>query len=284
VVGTTTSRLFHLPAHTMGLRAPPARSRSPQREGRSAGGPSLLGNISVGLSSVGQPVATLTHPSGDSCQVCVFGARILSWKFAGMERLALPPGGEGESGGEGGLRPCGLQEACGLGAEAWTLERMQGDAGAEDEVVVSLFAEVGANAAGGGVSVPIAARQTVSLSQDRLRVELEVANAVDEEGPLKDDPASRVRFGALGFRTAWCAPPSNLGAVGAASVEAALREFGLDLQLEGFTATSFVEAGVGVASACTFDVGAPTAVELGAGEVVTGSITFQRKLDATTGS
>jgi len=50
--------------------------------------PPLAGNINVALGKGDLPVATMSHPSGASCEVVLAGAHVTSWKTTdGVERL-----------------------------------------------------------------------------------------------------------------------------------------------------------------------------------------------------
>lgn len=257
----------------------------------------LAGDVSVSLCPVtGSPIATLAHPDGGSCQVAVCGACVISWRPArdgGIERLlpcertgdkgeadrAPAPAGSAAS-SAGGLRPCNLGL---IPTTAWTVEMLRGRVEQDGPLSVSLFADVaaagfaGADAlaeeqrGSGQLAAPMAARATISLWPERLTVELEVANAAEEE----DLAASSVNLGCCGFAGQCCggaAEDAQMSTTGEApaSPQNPLAGIGLRLETEGF---SSVTASAGASAASTqFEALTPEPIKVAPGQVLSGQI------------
>eukprot|EP00928_Gymnodinium_smaydae_P012195 TRINITY_DN14437_c0_g1_i1.p1 TRINITY_DN14437_c0_g1~~TRINITY_DN14437_c0_g1_i1.p1 ORF type:complete len:246 (+),score=54.15 TRINITY_DN14437_c0_g1_i1:69-806(+) len=219
-----------------------ARSRSPTAAQRL--GSSLAGNVSVSLSSNGQPVATLSHPSGGSCQVLLGAARALSWKTQdGIERLAAvsvdgnAAGADAASGWLGGFGPSGTPFV------AWDIETLAGGVARDDVVSVSVVSEV---AAAGGAK--LVARTTFSLLPSQLSVDLEISNDLE----ASDDDQTAVPV-ACGLRGHLCnpdsgdelSPPPSVEA-GAAAGPALDSALGMAIRLHGFETAVTAEPATGL--------------------------------------
>jgi len=187
--------------------------------------------------------------------------------------------------------------------EAWTVETLRGRTDPEDPLTLSLFAEVpsagamaamaiegAADAAGGaegsaanaaaaellGLGPPaadgIAARAMICLWPDRLSVQLEVANAADEE----DASAPNVELGRCGVEgycsAASSAPQEALESAAAGEVKA-LADIGLRFEAEGFESVT-ATVGPSDGTAC-FQALASEPVTLAPGQMLDGRIVLE---------
>mmetsp|Transcript_45817 Transcript_45817/g.85515 ORF Transcript_45817/g.85515 Transcript_45817/m.85515 type:complete len:244 (-) Transcript_45817:18-749(-) len=230
----------------------------------------LAGNVAVSLGPDGAPMATLTHPSGQSCQVSLPGVRVTTWKGSdGAERLAPGPAG--------GLLPCGLDGI--VAPTDWTIESLVGT-GDGDSLAFSAFAE-----ARSPDGVPVRARAEVRLWAGRLALSLEVAHAGGEEmeweaeeepGEAAAEPsAKRSRMiplplphvglqGSLACGEGAIAPSGAID--GTAGV--AFDKTGVKMETFGFAPVRAATSGPEM----QFQVLAPSAITLQPGETVSGSL------------
>lgn len=245
----------------------------------------LAGDVAVSLTAGGQPVATLMHPLGGSCQVLLGEARAISWRTPdGTERLAATEGC-------GGLGPAGLR---GERPVEWSIEVMKGALeGGDDHVSVSVFAEwcdEGEAAA--------AARATFSLWPRRLALDLEIANGEEEQQDEEDAadglPAEAASAGmdsgneaavagaaaaplivACAIRGHCQGPPGS-----GESVQEAMAGVGLVAHLQDFGALATIDAPAGLAedlcrSCVSFETAAVELASLLPGQTMTGGVALE---------
>lgn len=259
----------------------------------------LVGDVAVSLCPVsGGPLATLTHPEGGSCQVLVNGATVTSWRPArdcGAERL-LPAEASPET--LPGQRPGQLQllNLDLIPASAWTIETLVGYKASGGALVVSLFAEVpaggntaeaGEGTSAGAAAAPLAARAKFSLWPNRLLIELEVANAADDEDAMA---CPEVNLGCCGFQGHCCGgaaplaaglaasrPPREVPALGEDEDPEETIELcpGLRLSGRGFSRLETSPSPAAAGGAARFQAVAPSPVVLAAGEAVSGQISLE---------
>lgn len=270
----------------------------------------LAGDVSISLDPVsGSPVATLAHPDGGSCQVSVRGANVVSWRPAqhgGAERIlrAGPAGSAGDVGAAiadavgatsqampGGLSLCNFSV---IPAEAWTVEILQGRLDSESPLTLSLFADVLAVGAEpkpvsaaeamlgqveGGVPgiapAPVASRIRFQLYPNRLEIDLEVANAFDED----EAGAANLELGRCGFEGVCCGVGE---AAAGADVEMApgrgtagqpIGGTGVRLSVEGFEGVSL--AGDPASSVMGFKCLATEDITLEPGQALSGQVALE---------
>lgn len=273
----------------------------------------LAGDVSISLDPAsGSPVATLAHPDGGSCQVSVRGANVVSWRPAkdgGAERLlrAGPAGSAGDVGAAiadavgataqampGGLSLCNLSV---IPAEAWSVEILQGRLDKEAPLTLSLFADVlpagaepkpvsAAEAMLGQVEggfpgiapAPVASRIRFQLWPNRLEVELEVANAADEE----EAGAANLELGRCGFEGVCCgageaaasgADVEMAPGTGAAAAGQPIGGTGVRLSVDGFEGVTL--AGDPASSVMSFKALATEEITLEPGQALSGQVALE---------
>ena len=102
----------------------------------------LAGNINVALGRGELPTATMSHPSGASCEIVLTGAHVTSWKTAdGVERLFMSSASQFGAGAaiRGGIPVC-FPQFSGRGplpkhgfvrtSDAWEIAEMSSEGGA----------------------------------------------------------------------------------------------------------------------------------------------------------
>lgn len=212
----------------------------------------------------GQAQATLSHPAGGTCRVLVAGGRVVSWRAQGAgQRL------DSSDVSLGGLVPRGLAS---IPPEAWEIETLRGEALGGDPISFSVFADA--------TDSRPAARVTVSLTPDSLKMSLEISNMSDDEGaePIPVDCGLRGRC--------WVYDEDDLPSRDAEGPEAlqkrrrrvdgegveressVLETFGLGLEREGYTEAFLVSP-----PGC-FEVGTASVIPLPPGSTLRGSVTL----------
>lgn len=145
----------------------------------------MAGNVNVALGKGGLPTATLTHPSGASCEVVLTGAHVSSWKTSdGLERLFVSSAskfGPGEA-IRGGIPVC-FPQFSGRGplpkhgfartSDEWNIESMSSEDGlcklsltlSDSEATRALWPHA------------FLLRYVITLSDESLCTEMELVNS-----------------------------------------------------------------------------------------------------------
>jgi glucose-6-phosphate 1-epimerase len=170
--------------------------------GASSGGPPLAGNINVALGKGELPTATLSHPSGASCEVVLTGAHVTSWRTVdGVERLFVSSA-SGYGPGvaiRGGIPVC-FPQFSGRGelpkhgfvrtSDEWEIAEMSSEGGA-CRLVLRLAATDATRALW---PHEFEATYAITLTEGGLSTELAVANT-HEAAPLSFTAALHTYFG-----------------------------------------------------------------------------------------
>eukprot|EP00929_Paragymnodinium_shiwhaense_P101817 TRINITY_DN65003_c0_g1_i1.p1 TRINITY_DN65003_c0_g1~~TRINITY_DN65003_c0_g1_i1.p1 ORF type:complete len:256 (-),score=54.47 TRINITY_DN65003_c0_g1_i1:57-824(-) len=248
----------------LGGTRPAGRSRSPGPRGPRVYTP-MEGNINISISPAGQPMATLTHPSGASCKVLIGQACVLSWRTAeGCEHIAACE--DADCAVLGGLSPIGVPKP------TWDIENLQGVGLGGEAVTLSVFSE---GVVEGDVSA--AARVTFSLLPKQLSVDLEVANTT--EVPEGQEATKQLSL-ACGLRGHCLLREGAPQAEAPANAEDALRPLNLKPRLLGFTAASLIGCPAGLqektgGGCVSLEAATQGDCSLEAGQALTGGLALQ---------
>jgi glucose-6-phosphate 1-epimerase len=153
-----------------------------------------FGNINVGLGKGELPTATITHPSGASCEVVLTGAHVTSWKTReGTERLFMSSASKFGAGAaiRGGIPVC-FPQFSGRGSlpkhgfartsAEWELETIHSEGASSKEegkpcTLVLRLADTEASRAAWPHAFSL--RYTITLTDATLCTELELVNKGD---------------------------------------------------------------------------------------------------------
>ena len=153
-----------------------------------SGGAPLAGNINVALGKGELPTATLSHPSGASCEVVLTGAHVTSWKTRdGIERLFVSSASGFGPGVaiRGGIPVC-FPQFSGRGdlpkhgfvrtSDAWEIETMS----SEGDACTLVLTLTDSEATRAVWPHKFTLRYSVVLTADRLDTSMQVVNLGDE--------------------------------------------------------------------------------------------------------